>query len=230
MQFIFDHMGAFFAMTGVMLIFGMIQMRGTQSASEAVLNNMVYSDIVGFSEYLSADLTNMRTQTQTDDAISAGKFTGGTIYECSVTKNGDVTTVLTFPTLSDPQSSYSTTNPNDGEIILVNYVLTDTGETITIPKESSQETVPLYIIERIVDGKSTGSSRKFVTHFLVEFLNKGSSDYNSNSANCTANLSKVRFELKFATEGVEYATMDQLSTSHSNVTRFGSTVDLSNMQ
>lgn len=230
MQFIFDHMGAFFAMTGVLLIFGLVQMRGTQSASEAVLNNMVYSDIVGFSEYLMADLSNMRTQAQTDDAITAGNFVGGSAYDCSVTKNGDVTTVFTFPTLGDPQASYSVSNPNDEEIVLVSYVLTDTGETITIPKEASTETVPLYIIERMIDGNSTGSSRKFVTHFLVELLNKGSSDYNANTASCATNLAKVRFELKFATEGIEYATMDQLSTSQSNVTRYGSTVDLSNMQ
>ena len=230
MQFIFDHMGSFFAMTGVMLIFTMIQVRGTQTASEAVINNMVYSDMVGFSEFLQIDLSNMRTQTQTEDAIAADNFTGGATYECGITKSGDVTTVLTFPTLADPHSGYSSATPGDAEIVLVSYALTDTGETITIPKGDTEETVTLYTIERIVDTKSTGASNKFVTHFLVEFLNKGNTEFSSDSATCSSDLSKVRFELKFATEGIEYVTLDQKSTSQTNVTRFGSTVDLPNMQ
>ncbi len=230
MQFIFDHMGSFFAMTGVMLIFAMIQIRGTQTASEAVINHMVYSDMVEFGEFLQGDLSNMRTEAQTDDAISAGNFTGGSAYECSITKVGDVTTVLTFPTLADPHAGYASSTPGDAEIMLVSYVLTDAGETITIPKGNTEETVDLYTIERIVDTKSTGASNKFVTHFLVEFLNKGGTDFNSDTANCSTDLSKVRFELKFATEGIEFVTKDQRSTSQTNVTRFGSTVDLPNME
>ncbi len=229
MQFIFDHMAAFFAMSGVMLIFGIIQIRGTQSASEAVINNMVYSEIVGFSEYLQVDLNNMRTQTQVEDAISNDTYTGGTAYECGITKSSGVTTVLMFPTLADPYAGYSSTNPEDAEVILVKYELTPTGETMTIPREDSEETVDLYTIERTVDGKNTGGSRKFVTHFIVEFLDKGSSSFSSNSASCSGTLSKVRFELKFAVEGVEYITTDQKSKSQSNVARFGATVDLPNM-
>lgn len=229
MQFIFDHMAAFFAMSGVMLIFGLIQIRGTQSASEAVINNMVYSEIVGFSEYMQVDLNNMRTQAQVEEAISNDNYTGGMAYECGITKSGDVTTVLKFPTLADPFAGYSSSNPEDTEIILVEYELTDTGETITIPRENSKEVVNLYTIERTVDGKSTGGSAKYVTHFLVEFLDRGSNSFSSNSASCSANLSKVRFELKFATEGIEFITTDQRSTSQTNVTRFGATVDLPNM-
>ncbi len=230
MQFIFDHMASFFALTGVLLIFGLIQIRGTQSASDAVINHMVYSEIVGFSEYLQIDLINMRTQTQVDNAIAAGNFTGGAAYQCSITKSTDVTTSFTFPTMGDPLSGYAAANPDDSEIILVNYILTDTGKTITIPSGSSYETVILYKIERIVDGKNTGESNEYVTHFLVEFLNKGSGNFSSNSAACSTDLSKVRFELKFATEGIEYATKDQKNTSQTNISRFGSTVDLPNME
>ena len=229
MQFIFDHMAAFFAMTGVMLIFGLIQIRGTQSASEAVINNMVYSEIVGFSEYLQIDLSNMRTKAQTDAAIAAGNYVGGAAYECGITRDGDVTTVLSFPSMADPYSDYDSLTPDEANVELVNYVLTDTGETITIPKGDTEETVTLYTIDRIVDDKSTGLSAKFVTHFLVEFLDKGATDFNSNSASCSTNLSKVRFELKFATEKIEFATKDQRSTNQTNVTRFGSTVDLPNL-
>ncbi len=230
MQFIFDHMAAFFAMTGVMLIFGLIQIRGTQSASEAVVNHMVYSEIVGFAEYLQIDLSNMRTQAQTDEAIAAGNFTGGVAYECGITKVGDVTTVLTFPTLSDPYNDYDSSTPEEAKAELVKYVLTDTGETITIPKGNTEETVTLYTIDRMVDDKSTGISGKFVTHFLVEFLSKGAADFSSDTAPCSNQLRKVRFELKFATEKIEFVTKDQLSTNQTNVTRFGSTVNLPNMQ
>ncbi len=230
MQFIFDHMAAFFAMSGVMLIFGIIQIRGTQSNSEAVLNNMVYSDISNFSEILQVDLSNMRTESQVTEAISAGKFTGGTAYECSITKSSDVTTTLTFPTLANPFTDYDSASPENSEIVLVSYVLTDTGDTITIPRADTEETVTLYTIERIVDGKSTGGSSNFVTHFLVEFLNKGGTGFNSNTATCTPQLSKVRFELKFAIEGVEYVTADQENTNQINVTRLGTTVDLANME
>lgn len=229
MQFIFDHMAAFFGMTGVLLIFGMIQVRGTQSASEAVINNIVYSEAVEFAEMLQIDLSNMRNQTQTDDAIAAGRFKGGTAYECSITKSGDVTTVLTFPTLADPYADYNASDPSTADAELVSYILTDSGETITIPKESTTETVPLYTIARIVDGKTTGESAKFVTHFLVEFLSKGSAEFSANSAACSTELSKVRIELKMATGGVEYATQDQRSTSHTNLSRFAATVDLPNM-
>ena len=229
MQFIFDHMSAFFAMAGVMLIFGLIQIRGSQSASEAVINNMVYSEIVGFSEYLQVDLHNMRTEAQVDEAISNDKYTGGVAYECGITSNGDVTTELKFPTLADPKAGYAASNPEEAEVILVKYELTDSGETITIPKQDSKETVSLYTIERTVDGHSTGGSEKYVTHFLVAFLEKGSDNFNSSSAPCSSNLSKVRFEMKFATRGVEFITNDQQSTSQTNVTRFGATVDLPNM-
>lgn len=230
MQFIFDHMGSFFAMSGVLLIFGLIQLRGTQNASEAVINNVVYSEIVNFGDYLQIDLNNMRTETQTDDAIAAGNYKGGTAYECSITKTGDVTTVLSFPTLADPASDYSASDPTQANVELVSYTLTDTGETITIRKGDTDETVTLYTIDRMVDGKITASSSKFVTHFLVEFLNKGATSFTSSSASCTADLRKIRFELKFATEGIEYITKDQKSTSQTNVSRFGATVPLPNME
>ncbi len=229
MQFIFDHMAAFFGMTGVLLIFGVIQVRGTQSAAEAVINNMVYEEAANFSEILQVDISNMRNQTQTDDAIAAGRFKGGSAYECSITKTGDVTTVLTFPTLADPYSDYSSSNPSEANVELVSYILVDSGETITIPKETSTETVPVYTIARIVDSKTTGESAQFVTHFLVEFLNKATPEFSANSAACSADLSKIRFELKMATGGVEFATKDQRSTSQTNLSRFAATVDLPNM-
>ena len=82
----------------------------------------------------------MRTQTQTEDAISAGNFSGGTAYECGITKAGDVTTIFTFPTLADPYSSYNSATPGDADIVLVNYVLTDAGET--------KEGAPFFVMDQ----------------------------------------------------------------------------------
>lgn len=229
MQFIFDHMSAFFAMTGVMLIFGLIQMRGTQTASEAVINHMVYSEIVNFGEYLQTDLSNMRTEEQTQAAIADDRLIGGSTYACSLTKTGDVTTSFTFPTLADPNSTYSSSDPNQGDIELVTYQLMDSGQTINLNRGDSVATVPLYTIERMVDGKSTGGSQNYVTHFLIEVLDKSGSGFSSASSNCSAELTKVRFELKFATQGIEYITQDQKNTSQANISRYGSTVHLANM-
>ena len=230
MQAIFDHLAAVIVGGGIMLIFALIQVRGTQSSAEAVINHTVMTEVMQLSSYLQRDIENMRTQAQTDEAISRGNFTGGAGYSCQLTTSGGLTTDFTFPTLADPEAAAGLADPDDAEVVLVSYRLTDTGKTITIPENGVDRTLPVYTLDRMVDGNNTGGSGAYIIHFLVEFANKGSSTFSSNSSGCSTNLARVRFELKVATEGVEWATNDQQSTSMLNISRYGDTVALANME
>ena len=230
MQAIFDHMAAVIIGGGIILIFSLIQVRGTQTATEATINNVIVSEVVQLSEFLKRDLENMRTQAQTDEAISGGKMTGGAAYSCQLSTAGGVTTQLTFPTLADPETAAGLTEPDSANVVLVTYQLTDSGNTITIPENGVDRTLPLYTLDRMIGSDYTGGSGEYVTHFLVEFANQGSTDFSSMSAGCSDDLTKIRFEFKVATQGVDWATTDQAATGQLNISRYGGTVSLLNWE
>ena len=99
MQFLFDHISSFLVFAAIMLIVGVIQLRGMQSNAETTVNYMVRSGTLDISEMLERDLMNMRTQAQTDSAIARGVFSGGAVtsYQCDFTFNGDTTLTFYFP-------------------------------------------------------------------------------------------------------------------------------------
>ena len=72
----FDHLTGIIVAGAVLLIFAFIQFRSWQSASEATIYNMAYSDALAMSEMLRTDLENMRTEEQTNQAQSRGLLTG----------------------------------------------------------------------------------------------------------------------------------------------------------
>ncbi len=230
MQAILDNITAVIVSASIMMIFAFLQIRGTQTASEATINHMVYADLMQTSFYLKTDLENMRSEAQTDEAINRSKLSGGSAYNFQLQTSGGLTTSFTFPTLKNPATAYTLADPDDAEVQLVTYQLTDTGETLDVPEGHTSSNRTLYSLDRMVDGVSTGGSKNFVTHFLVELANKGSANFSSNSGTCPSDLAKVRFEFKLATEGIEMVSHDQQSTSQTNVSRYGATIDLSNLQ
>lgn len=230
MQAILDNITAVIVSGSIMMIFAFLQIRGTQTASEATINHMVYAELMQTSYYLKTEIENMRTEAQTDEAINRSKLSGGSAYACQIQTSGGLTTSFTFPTLKDPAAAYKLADPDDAEVQLVTYQLTDTGKTLDVPEGQSSSTRTLYSLDRMVDGVNTGGSKNYVTHFLVELSSKGSSNFSSNSGTCPSDMSKVRFEFKLATEGIEMVAHDQQSTSQTNVSRYGATVDLQNWE
>lgn len=228
MQAILDNITAVIVSGSIMMIFAFLQIRGTQTAADATINHMVYAELMQTSFYLKSDIENMRTEAQTDEAINRSKLSGGSAYDCQVQTSGGITTSFTFPTLKDPTTAYKLADPEDAEVVLVTYQLTDTGETLKVPEGHTSSNRTLYSLDRMVNGATTGGSKNFVTHFLVEFSSKGSSNFSSNSGTCPTDMAKVRFEFKLATEGVEMVAVDQQSTSQTNISRYGATIDLQN--
>lgn len=232
MQFFLDHIASILIVSVVFLIMILVQLRGTESATELTINNIVYNDVVNMTSYLQRDLENMLTEQQATDAQSDGRYTYGTgVLLCAgddTTTSGihaaNHTNFFRFPTLEDPDA------PLTSNVIEVEYDLVNTGKTITLPTQDSTQTIPVFRLNRMVDGVWDGSSDDNITSFRVETLNQFDA-YNAFSltnGSCATNLRKIRFEFKMAQNGVEFTAGDQVSTSQTNVSRFGTTIHLSN--
>ena len=226
----FDHLTGVIVAGAVLLIYAFIQFRGWQSASEATIHNVVYTDALAIGKIIETDIENMRTEDQTNEAHNRGKLTGGTTFTCELTTGSGVTTSFTFPTLSDPGGDYALADPADAKVAIVTYTLTDTGDVMKLREGSATNTVPIYRIDRMIDGNYAGGSQSNITHFLVELSDKGSSTFSSTSSTCPTNLEKVRFELKLATNGLGESPDGQESNSQTNMSRFGNTVTLANWE
>ena len=231
MQYFLDHIASILVVSIVLLIMVLVQIRGTQSAAESTVNNMVFGDVINMYTYLHRDLENMLTDTQALDAQSDGSYansSGATICIGDDTTTTGIhstqhTRTFRFPTLEDPE------DPSNNNVVEVEYDLVNTGNMITLPTQDSTQTIPLFRLVRRVDGLYSGSSNNFVTAFRVETLNQFD-DYNAFSpinGTCAANLRKVRFEFKMAQNGVAMEA-GKTSTSQTNISRFGTTVHLNN--
>ena len=231
MQFFLDHLASILIASGVLLIIVFVQIRGTQSAAESVVNNAMYGDVVNMASYLQRDLENMLTDTQAADAQTSGNYThpGGVVLCTSTdsttggTHSATHTTSFRFPTLN-----LSTPAPDD--VVEVEYDLVNTGKSIKLPTQDSTQTIPIFRLNRMENGNYAGSSDDVMTSFRVESLELGESytDFSPLSGTCTTNLRKIRFEFKMAQTGVDLQAGDQSSTSQTNISRFGATVHLSN--
>ena len=226
---LFDQLTGIIVAGAVLLIFAFIQFKGWQSSTEATIYNMVYSDALDLSGIIQTDLENMRTEAQTNEAHSRGNLTGGTVFTCEVTTTGGTTTSFTFPTLVDPDNAYSLADPQDAEVALVTYQLVDTGNTMLLTEGHSTSTVPLYRLDRMIDGKNTGGSQGNMTYFLIE-LSSSAGGFSSGSGICPTDLDNVRFEFKIATNSLGESPDGQVSTSQVNISRFGTTVILANWE
>ncbi len=227
MQFIFDHISSVLVASVVLVIFAMLQLRGSQTLSETSIHQMVYSDALDAGAMLQRDLENMRTDSQTAEALTRGVLAGGA-YSCAMTASGDTTLTLTFPTLADPDGVAALADPMDAPVQIVTYVLEAVGDSASVDKGTSIEYYPLYRLNRIVDGTFTGGTKGNVVHFNVGLSTQGSSVFNTGSAVCPSDLAKIRFELKTAIDGVTHVASDQRSVSQLNLSRFATTVDLTN--
>lgn len=227
---LFDQLTGIIVAGAVLLIFAFIQFKGWQSSTEATIYNMVYSEALDLSGIIQTDMENMRTETQTDEANSRGNLTGGAGFTCELTTTGGTTTAFTFPTLLDPDNGYSLADPLDAEVAIVTYELVDTEKTMLLKEGQLTNTVPLYRLDRMIDGKYHGGSQGNVTHFLVELSRKSSDNFDSSSGICPTDLDNVRFELKIATNGLGVSPDGQASTSQVNISRFGTTVILANWE
>ncbi len=228
MQFLFDHISSFLVFGAIMLIVGLIQLRGMQSNAETTVNYMVRSSTLDISEMLERDLMNMRTQAQTDSAIARGVFSGGalTSYQCQFTANGDTTLTFEFPTLSDPQTDFS--DPMAAPVAQVMYTLDrELGHNVSRLVGGTTQTHPLYRLNRFVAGSAEGWSDLGVTFFKIEYAENGNPIFQSSPGQCPVALSKVRFQLQMAQEAMDEIS-DQESRTQLNFSRYGATVELSN--
>ncbi|MEZ4700815.1 MAG: hypothetical protein R2834_10835 [Rhodothermales bacterium] len=230
MQVIFDHIASLLVASVVLLIFAVLQLRGSQSLTETSIHQIVYSDAINAGSMLQRDLENMRTEEQTAEAIARGVYSGGMAYSCMMTSNGDTTQVLTFPTLADPEGVGALADPMDAPVQLVSYVLEPLADSVAVDRGASIEYFPLHRINRLVGGTFTGASKANVIAFNVGLASRGSVTFATGSMNCPTDLAKVRFEIKTAIDGVTHVTGDQRSTSRLNLSRYATTVDLTNWE
>ena len=230
MQYFLDHLASILVVSVVLLIMVLVQIRGTQSAAESTVNNMVYGDVMNMMTYIQRDLENMLTDVQATQAQNDGLYTyagSGGVLMC---QGADTTTGGIHATTHTRSFRFPTLDILTGNVVEVEYDLVNTGQTITLPTQDSTQTIPLFRLNRMQDGLYSGSSGDFVTSFLIESLNQFE-DYdafNRISGACASNLRKVRFEFKMAQNGVDIEVGNQSSTSQTNISRFGTTVHLNN--
>ncbi len=239
MHVLIDHLAAMLIGSTVLLIFIVIQLRGSQAATEATVNHIVYREAVDLSMNLERDLENMLSPAQTANAISSGRlFPAVGAFTCQITTvnspAGDLTTSFTFPTVADADSSVtSTVDPLTAQALQVVYNLTPTADSIDINIGNAIQRVPLHELERLVNSVVTGKSKGFMSQFVVETALRDSVGYTrtiGTNVPCPPTMTKIRFEYKPATDGVEFVTAHQRSTSRHNVSRLGLTVNLSNWE
>lgn len=230
MQFIFDHIASVLVASVVIMIFAMLQLRGSQTLSETSIHQIVYSDALSAGRMIQRDLENMRTEEQTTEAIARGVLTGGGAYVCAMTANGDTTLTLTFPTLTDPEGVTALADPMDAPVQIVTYFLEAVNDSVKVDKGASMTHYGQYRLNRLVGGTFTGGTKGNVVHFSVGLASRGSSAFTTASSNCPAALAKIRFELKTAIDGITHVAADQRSTSQLNLSRYATTVDLTNWE
>ena len=228
MQFLLDHISSFIVFSAIVLIVALLQLRGMQSNAETVVNYMVRTGTLDISEILERDLTNMRTEAQTDFAISQNNFQPNTIpsFTCGFTMSTDTTMLFSFPTLQDPQANIA--DPTTAPVMQVVYQLTPQSGTVSRVVETDTLEHRLYQLERFAAGETNGWSDQSVTFFRIEFAERGNPTFQvPGDGACPAAMSKIRFQLQMAQEGFDEIT-DQESKSQLNFSRYGGTVDLSN--
>ncbi|MFK7848613.1 MAG: hypothetical protein AB8G77_25220 [Rhodothermales bacterium] len=230
MQFLLDHLSAFFVFSSIVLIIAVMQLRGMQSNAETVVNYMVRTGTLNISEMLERDLMNMRTAAQVDSAISNSVFTaptGVTGFECTFSMSTDTTVSFSFPTLADPQAIATASDLADAPVVQVVYQLTPQPGSITRSVGGVDLVHQLYRLDRFAADTPSGWSNEGVTFFRIEFAERGSPVFQvPGGFNCPSALSKVRFQIQMAHEGFDDIT-DQASKSQLNFSRYGSTVELS---
>ncbi|MDZ4701576.1 MAG: hypothetical protein SH809_17830 [Rhodothermales bacterium] len=228
MQVILDHLAALIIVSVLVLIFALLQVRGVQSASETTVNAMVRGATLDISFMLEKDIANMRTEAQ---ATAGGISTSGGLW-CSTTASGDTTLTFSFVTLSDPYAPIDAANPDSTALSLVEYRLVrEPGASVSRQMGAVTQTHPLYRLERVIDFVVTGQTQPYVTFFDVEFAQRGIAAFTPTSTTtCPTELTRVRFQLQMAQEGIERIAADQLSNSQLNFSRYGSTIDLPNWE
>ena len=234
MHIFLDHINALLVSAVLVTIFVLLQVRGTQSNTEAAVNHMVRSETLDIAEMLERDLLNMRTIQQTTVAAAGGLLNGGTAFSCttavSVGVPSDTTTILQFPTLLDPQSAAGLPNPDLAEVLIVSYqLIRESGQSISRYVGPDTLVHPLYRLERQVGGIARGWSQSTITYFNVEFGRRSGVFTPATSAVCpTGDMNKVRFQIQMARDGVEDVANDQRNRNQLNFSRYGATVDLIN--
>lgn len=235
MQIILDHLASVFIGAVILLIVVYIQLRGSLGAAESTINNIVYSEALHINQLLERDLENMLTSDQVDQASS---FTGGSgAFACSLHTEFGRADTLTFPTLADPAVTINSAgDPANTAAIEVQYILDPVGDSVAVTSGNTTQLIPLFTLNRYVNGVITANSLPYVTHFVVTFGRQGASSFiptnlqDERRTQCEPSLTKVRYDFKLIAEGIDFISLDQRSTSNLNVSRFGSTINLSNWE
>ena len=223
MNIFIDHLAAMIIASVALLIIVLVQVRGTQTSADSLINYQVFEEIMNVREYLQRDLENMLTEVQTQAAIDESRYRGSGALLCSGTDSSGHTISFSFPTLNNPDST-------NGLVIEVTYDLIKTGNNVQFLSQGVTQTLPIFRLERLVNGVFSGSTTDVITAFRLETLQRGAGFTNFTPINggCPSDLAKVRFEYKIAANGLDFSAGDQRSTSQTNISRFGATVHLSN--
>jgi hypothetical protein len=231
MQVVLDHLAALIIVSVLVIIFALLQVRGVQSASETTVNAVVREATLDLASMLEKDIANMRTETQTTEAITRGVFTG-LGWNCGTTASGDTTVAFTFVTLTDPYAAVDSLDPGGTPVSEVVYQLVrESGQSVSRQMGAVTVDHPLYRLQRVINGAVTGQTMPYITFFDVEFAQRGVFNFiPTSNTTCPTDLARVRFQLQLAQEGVEQLAFDQSSTSQLNFSRYGLTVDLLNWE
>lgn len=222
MHVFLDHLASILIMSVLALIFALIQFRGIRSNAEVVVNHSVRSETLEIVEMLERDIMNLRTDVQTQTAITNTTYAGLLPPDCDMTLAGDTTTVFTFPTLADPQSG------DTAAVALVSYVLIPEADSVSRMINGAIIKHPLHRLERIIGTTVTGKSQSTVTYFKIDYFRDGGAPVVGTS--CPADMNRIRFQVQMAQPQVEDITPDQISRSQTNFSRYGATIDLANWE
>ena len=215
MHVILDHLGAILVASVLLVIFGVVQLRGQQSSIDAQRDRIVKARTYNFAKLLERDLENMRSEKQAQDSLGT--------YECRLERTDSLTTQFTFPTLLADASGG---NPMSAPIVHVTYELKPAGTTNAMGKPRM-----LYKVDRSVDGypEHSGSSGDVVTDFRIDLLKRDGTPAAgaATTTDCAAETRQVRVQMLASMEGV---TPNEWSAgSHFNAARYGITLQPPNL-
>ena len=229
MQFILDHLSALIISSVVILIVALIQVRSSSSLIESHVAETVEKDLQSMHDMLQWDISQMATETITNQKLADGKYFGGA-YTCQFSQSGNLTDTLTFTTLDRPYGIPDSLQPHIDSlhVIKVSYILTPYGDSTLEWSGTTQQQVPLYRLERSVNDTLSGYLSEILTGFRVEQLqvSAGPEGYAALNGPCPNTMRAIRYEYSMVTQGVDFVTTDQLNTNRLNQRQFGTTVNL----
>lgn len=152
MFLIFDNLSATLIGIAVVFMLMIMQQRVQRVSTEQVMMYAANQNIVDFGDWMEDDMVNI------GDGVISGNGITSIIQNDTIP---ELTRVFTFQKIITPGSTVDST---------VQYIvvpaLNSGGQQVFTQIDSTD--VPLWSVQRIVDGAVTGESAPYVTHFKIE--------------------------------------------------------------